>query len=110
LTNDFTLKLNKGAPFYEFIDDVLSHIVEGGIFMPKMERLFDKLKMLSKLEVHIFNDTYFAISFSHLKTAFYLLMLGYVLTVDCYVTVIMWHCYSSKVQERICTSIMNRHK
>jgi hypothetical protein len=95
-TYDFTIKFKKGAPFFEFIDDILGHIVEGGIFMHITERFFDKLKMESKLDVHIFDDTYYDINISHLQTAFYLLILGYVLAVFCFVTEIMWHRYRSK--------------
>jgi hypothetical protein len=60
------------------------------------ERFFDELKMESKLDVHIFDDTYSPMNIIHLQTAFYLLMLGYVLAVVCFVTEIMWHRFRSK--------------
>ena len=95
-TFDVSLMVQKGFPFFEFIDDVLGHIAEGGIFMHIKKRSFDKLKIESKLDVPTFDDTYYAINISHLQTAFYLLMLGYVLSVACFVTEIIWHRYKSK--------------
>jgi hypothetical protein len=92
----FPLSVNKGSTFFEFIDDVLSYITEGGIFMHIKKRSFDKLKIESKLDVPTFDDTYYTISIRHLQTAFYLLMLGYVLAVVCFVTEIMWHRYRQK--------------
>jgi hypothetical protein len=44
-------------------------------------------------DVHTVADTYCALSVRHLQTALYLLMLGYVLAVVCFVTEIMWHRY-----------------
>ena len=106
----FPLSVNKGSIFFEFIDDVLSYIAEGGIFMHIKKRSFDKLKIESKLDVPTFDDTYYAISIRHLQTAFYLLMLGYVLAVVCFVTEIIWHWYRSKGRGRTSTSVTDRHK
>jgi len=50
------------------------------------KRSFNTLKMESQLDIPTFADTYYAISITHLQTAFYLLMLGYVLAVACFVT------------------------
>jgi len=57
--------------------------------------VIDKEKLESKLDVPTFDDTYYAISVIHLQTLFYLLMLGHVLAVACFVTEIMWHRYRS---------------
>jgi len=73
--------LRKGFPFFEYIDDVLGHIFEGGIFTLIKKRSFHKVKTESKLHIPTFDDTYYAINIRHLQTAFYLLMLGYVLAV-----------------------------
>jgi hypothetical protein len=43
-------------------------------------------------DVPVFDDTYTVFGIRHLQIAFYLLMLGYVLAVVCFVTEIMWHC------------------
>ena len=88
-TFDLAMMVRKGNYFYEFIDNVLGRIVEGGIFMHIKERSLDKLKIESKLDVHTFDDTYYSISIRHLQTSFYILMLGYVLAVACFVTEIM---------------------
>jgi hypothetical protein len=104
-TFDFAISVKKGAPFFEFIDDVLSHIAEGGIFMHIKKIFFDKLKIESKLNLPTFGDTYYAINIRLLQTAFYLLMLGYVLAVVCFVTEILWHRYWSKGQGAASTSV-----
>jgi hypothetical protein len=78
--------VKKGIPFLKFIDNVLCHIVEIGIFVHKKKRSLDKLNVESKLDVPTFDDTYYAISVIHLQTAFYLLMLGYVWAGACFVT------------------------
>jgi hypothetical protein len=95
-TLEITMMVQKGLSFFKFIDDALGHIVEGGIFMHIKKRSFDKLKLESKLDVPTFADTYYAINIGHLQTAFYLLVLGYVLAVVCFATEIMWHRYRSK--------------
>jgi hypothetical protein len=66
---------------------------------------FDKLKMDSKLDVPTFADTYYVIGIGQLQTAFYLLMLGYVLAVVCFATEIMWHRYRSKGRGPTGTSV-----
>jgi hypothetical protein len=109
-TFHYAIAAIKGNPFFEFIYDVLDHIVEGGIFMHIRERSFDKLKIESKFDVPTSADTYFAINIRHLQTVFYLLMLGYVLAVACFVTEIMWHRYRSKGRGRRRISVMGRHK
>jgi hypothetical protein len=75
-TLEHVMMFKKGTPFFEFIDDVLGHKVEVGIFMHIKKRSFDKLKIESKLDVPTFDDTYCAVSIRHLQTAFYLLFLG----------------------------------
>jgi hypothetical protein len=91
---DFAIRVKKGTLYFEVIDDVLVHIVQGGIYMHIRERHFEKLKMESKLDVPTSADTYYAINI--LQTAFYLLMLGYLLAVACFVSEIFWHRYRSK--------------
>jgi hypothetical protein len=104
-TFDFPMHVERGAPFFEFLDEVLAHIFEGGIFVHIKERSFNKLKMETKLDVPTFADTYYAINIGYLQTAFYLLMLGYVLAVVCFVTEIMWHRYRSKGRGQAATSV-----
>ena len=95
-TLDLAIEVTKGFPFFEFINDVLGHIIEGGIFMHLKNRSFDKFDIESKFDIPTFADTYCAINIRNLQTAFYLLMLGYVLAGGCFVTEIMWHQYRSE--------------
>jgi hypothetical protein len=60
------------------------------------KRGFEKAKLKSKFDFSSFDNTYYAISVTHLQTAFYLLIFGNVLAVACFVTEIMWHRYRSK--------------
>jgi hypothetical protein len=96
-TIDFLMSILKGTPIFEPIDDVIGHIFEGGIFLHMKERSFDKLRRESMLDVPTSADTYYAICMGHLQTAFYLLILGYVMAIVYFVSEIMWHSYWSKI-------------
>ena len=95
-TVDFAIAVRKGSVLLEFLDDVLGRLVEAGIVMHIKKRSFDKLKIKAKLDIPNFDDTYSAINIRHVQTAFYFLILGYVLAAACFVTEIMWHRYRSK--------------
>jgi hypothetical protein len=109
-TLDLAIMVQKGIPSSEFIDDVLGHILEGVIFMHIKKKGFDKLKIVSLLDVPTFDDPYFAINIRHLETVFYLLILGYVLAVVCFVTEIMWHHYKSKGHGPAVTTLCHGNK
>jgi hypothetical protein len=96
-TFELVMSMSKGTPFFEFMDDVLSHIIERGFFLHIKKRSFEKLEMESRYVVPTFDDTYYvyALNIRHLQTAFYMLMLGYVLAIACFVTEIVWYWYSS---------------
>jgi hypothetical protein len=98
-TVHFTILVRKRSPFFELIDDIIGRLVEGGIFMRIMKRGFEKEKIESKFNSFTFDNTYYDINIRHLQTAFYLLMLGYVLAFACFLMEIMWHCCRSKVCE-----------
>jgi hypothetical protein len=102
--------VGKESPSFEIVDEVLGHIIEGGIFMHIKKRGFEKAKLESNFDFSTFDNTYYAISVSHLQTAFCLLVLGYVLAVACFVTEIMWHSYWSKGCEPRGTSLRGGHK
>jgi hypothetical protein len=88
--------VRKRSPFFEVMDNVVGRIVEGGIFMKIKKRDFGKGNVQTKIDFNTFDDSYSAMNIRHLRTAFYLLMLGYVLAGVCSVTEIMWHWYRSK--------------
>ena len=91
-----------------FIIDIISRIVEGGIFMHIKKIDFGKTKDRTEFHFHTSDDKYSVYSVRHLQTAFYLLMQGYVFAVACFVTEIMWHCYRSKGREQTSTSLCLR--
>jgi hypothetical protein len=96
------------SPFFEIIGDVIGHIVEGGIFLHIKERVIDQQKLESKVDYPTLDYSYSAINIRHLQTAFYILMLGYVLALVCFVTEIMWHRYRSKVSAVLISSSCHR--
>jgi hypothetical protein len=107
----YGIMFRKGSPFFEMIDDVIGHIVEGGIFAHIKKRHIYKSEMELKVYSHTFGDTYYAISIRHLQTAFYLLMLGYVLAVVCFMTEIIWYRYwTQRCEQTIHLSVTCRHR
>jgi hypothetical protein len=103
-TLDFSILFRKRSPYFEFINDVISHMVKGEIFIHIKKRWFEKFEIQSEFNFPTSDEEYFVFGVSHLQTAFYLLMLGYVLAVVCFVTEIMWHRYRSEGCERTSTS------
>jgi len=77
----------------EFLNNVMGHIIEGGINIQLRDWGLYKAKLDFKFKSPTFADTYYAINISHLQTAFYLLFLGYVMSVVCFVSEIIWHRY-----------------
>ena len=82
-TFDFAILIRKRSPFFEIIDDVIGHIVEGGTFVHMKKRGIDKAKLVCKSDVHTSADTCCAVSVRQLQTAFCPLIPGYVLAVIC---------------------------
>jgi len=105
-----SLLVVKRSPILERVHDVIRHIVKEEIYMHINNKGSDKAKRSSKPKSLNFADTCYAISIRHLQTAFYLLMLGYVLAVVCFVTEIMWYLYRSKGRRRTSTSVTERNK
>jgi hypothetical protein len=94
---DMVLLVYRGSPLLELINDIIDHMVESGIISHTKKINFHKEKILSMLDAFVFDDTYTAFGVRHLQTAFYLLILGYVLALACFVTEIMCHRYRTKV-------------
>jgi hypothetical protein len=107
-TLDIAILLRKRSPFLEIIDDIIGKIFEGGFILHIMEGYFYQEKLESKVDPPTFDYRYYAISVSHLQTVFYILMLGYVLAVVCFVTEVMWHCYRSKRRGALSTAFCHR--
>jgi hypothetical protein len=72
----YVFLVNNGSHLLELINDVIVLVDEGGIFMETKESGFDKKGSESMFDSPTFDNTYSAISISHLRTVFYLLMLG----------------------------------
>jgi hypothetical protein len=85
--------VRKRSPFFEVMDKVVGRIVEGGIFMQIKKRGFVDENVETQFHLNISDVSYSAMNLRHLQTAFYFLMLGFVLAAVCFVTEIMWHCY-----------------
>jgi len=104
-----SILVRKRSPFFEIIDDVTGRIVKGGIFVHVKRKNFSEAEMDSKRNSPTFDDMFTTISIGHLQTPFYLLILGYVLAVSCFVTEILLHCYWSKGRGPKGTSVTDRH-
>jgi hypothetical protein len=94
---DLVLLVLRGSPLLELINEVIQHMVESGILTHIKKKDFPKEKILSMTDSIAFDDTYSVFGVSQLQPTAYLLTLGYVLALACFVTEIMWHRYRSKV-------------
>ena len=95
----------RGSPLLEFINDIIEHIIESGIVTHIKKRDFHKEKIVSVWDAFVLYDTYTVFGIGHLQTAFYLLMLGYVVALASFVIEIMWHRYMSKGSKQTCTCL-----
>jgi hypothetical protein len=86
----------KGSPLLEFINGIIEHVIESGILTHIKKRDFHKEKILSIWDACASYDKFTVFGIRHLQTAFYLLMLGYIVAFACFVIEIMWHRYRSK--------------
>jgi hypothetical protein len=93
---DLVFLVLRGSPLLEFINGIIQRIVESGILTHIKKRVFYKENILPIFDSTPFEDSYSAFGVQHMRTAFYLLMLGYVVALVCFVTEIMWHRYRSK--------------
>jgi hypothetical protein len=97
---DVLFLVNEENPLLECVNDAISHVVEGGIFMQLKERYYEKEKTDPKFDSSTFVDTYYAYSIRQLETVFYLLLMGYLLALTSFMIEAMWHCYRSKGPEK----------
>jgi len=97
--------VRKERRLLDLINDVIGHVVEGGIFMQIMKRGFLEQKTVSLFNAPTFADTYTTITISHLQTVFFLLLLGYALAFASFVIEIVWHYYWSKGRGAIRTCL-----
>jgi hypothetical protein len=88
-TFDFVFLVNKGHPLLEYINDVVGRIVEGGILRQIKKEYSEKEKIEAKFQSYTLDDTYSAINIKQLQTAYYLLLMGYVLALAGFVIEIM---------------------
>jgi hypothetical protein len=95
-TSGTVFLVSQGSPLLEFINDVIGHIDEGGIFLHIRNLVLYKMKLKSEFVSPTSDDTYYAISIRHLQTVFYLLVLGFAVATACFVAEILWHLYRSK--------------
>ena len=107
-TFDLSIIVRKRSPFFESINDVISHIVEGGIVTHIKKRGYEKAKFETKYNFRFSGNKYLVFGVGQLQTPFYLLTLGYTLSVVCFLTEIAWHRYRSKGRERTYTSLCHR--
>jgi hypothetical protein len=93
---DVGFYVSKGSPALEYINEIIDRIVEAGILAKMKIRLFHVLKTQIRVNSPAFADSYFDIKIRHLQTAFHFLLLGYALSIGCFVLEIMWYRLTSK--------------
>jgi hypothetical protein len=109
-TLEFVILFKKRSPFFEIIGDIIGHILEGGFFLHIKKGVIDREKSESKFDYPALEYSYSAINISQLQTAFYILMLGYIVALVCFVIEIVWHCYMSKVSAVLSSSLCHSLK
>ena len=80
----FFFLVSLGSPILELINEVIGHIIVGGINIQLRDRGLYKAKLNFKFKSPTFTDTYYAINISHQQTTYYLLFFGYVMSVVCF--------------------------
>jgi len=90
------LLVSKGSPFLEFINGIIERIIESGTLKFIKKRNFHKENFMTIWNAFVLYDTYNVFGISDLQTAFYLLMLGYVVALACFLIEIIRHRYMSK--------------
>jgi hypothetical protein len=92
-TSGLVFLVSLGSPILELINEVIGHIIVGGINIQLRDRGLYKAKLDFKFHTSTFTDTHYAINIIHLQTEFYRLCFGYVMSVVCFVSEIIWHRY-----------------
>jgi hypothetical protein len=93
---NLVLLVIKGSPLLKFINDIIEHIIESDILTHIKKRYFRKENFVSIWDGFASDDTYTVFGIRHLQTAFYFLILCYVLAFSCFAIEIMWHRYVSQ--------------
>ena len=93
---ELVLLVLRGSPLLELINDIIQHTVESGILTHIKKRDFHKEIIFSMSNAFAFDDTFTVLGVRHLKTAFYLLVMGYVLAFACFVAEVLLRRYMSK--------------
>jgi hypothetical protein len=93
---DLVILVLRGSPFLELINNIIDHTVESGILTHINERDFLREGIFSLSNAFAFEDTYTVFGVRHLQSAFYIMVMGYVLSFACFVAEILWNVYRSK--------------
>jgi hypothetical protein len=89
---DVGMAVLKGHPLLEHINDVINHVVEAGLPMQWKKLMLETVKLSSKPSfTYTLADTYVNISATHLQSAFYMLLLGYVLALLSFILEVIWY-------------------
>jgi hypothetical protein len=93
---DLVILVLRGSPFLELINNIIDHTVESGILTHINRRYFLKEGIFSLSDAFAFDDTYISFGVRHLQSAFYIMVMGYILAFACFVAEILWNLYRSK--------------
>jgi len=90
------LLVYRGTPFLDLINNIIDHTVESGILTHMNKKYLLKEEILLMSNAFAFDDTYIVFGVRNLQTAFYLLLVGYLLAFASFVTEIVWQQHKSK--------------
>jgi hypothetical protein len=89
------LAVLKGNPLLEHINNVIDRIVEGGLFVQWKKLFFNSARVAGKTtSSHTLADSYLPISIIHMQSAFYLVLMGYAVSLLSFVIERAWYSHT----------------
>jgi hypothetical protein len=86
-----------GDPLIERVKEIIDRVVEAGIYNFWISQHMHKLKLYSR-KIAILHplDGYYSFNMYHMQPAFYLLLMGWCVSVICFVIELMCNCVLNK--------------
>jgi len=92
-----SMQLFHGDPLMRRINDIIDRVVEAGLYKIWYSLLLHRLKLYShKIAIVHPLDGYYSFNLYHMQTAFYLLFMGWCLSVFCFMVEVLYICLLRK--------------
>jgi hypothetical protein len=94
---DQTMIMLNGDPLMRRISEIIDHVVEAGLYKHWISLELNRQKIFSRKKslVHPL-DGYYSFNLYHMQPAFYLLLMGWCLSVPCFMFELLYNCVLSK--------------